>query len=246
MSGHGASVSQISSDLRSLMRRYINFVDQRKFVHSLNNQFRGIDESGHFATAVVATCWTPTDEVTITCAGHPSPLCYRAETGKWSALLSPGGAGADIPLGLEKGAMFQETRLHLGADDLVLLYTDGLVEAKSPTGALLGGKGLLALLASLDATTPERLLEGLVAAVSAFQGGAAPDDDLTLMLLRPNALKPKASLMTGIIAGKRVARGVVDAMLGRGPTPVPQMNRQNFLGAFIDRFNRSAKPPPPG
>jgi len=239
VSGHGSGVAQLSGDLRSLMRRYINYIDQRRFLTSLNAQFRGLDESGHFATAVVATCWTPTDEVTISCAGHPSPLCYRAETGAWTTLVPLDSPDGDCPLGLSKDTSFQEIRIRLAKDDLVLLYTDGLIEARDLAGRQLGSEGLLRLLSALDAARPETVLTSLLTAVEGFQGGRPPDDDLTLMLLRPNALKPRASLMAGMVAGKRVAQASLTALLTRDrPVPTPQLSRTNLLGAFSGRFNR--------
>jgi hypothetical protein len=53
VSGHGSAVSEIAARLRTLMRRYVNFLDQTQFVHSLNAQFTALSEDCCFATAVV-------------------------------------------------------------------------------------------------------------------------------------------------------------------------------------------------
>lgn len=244
VSGHGASVAGVSGDLRALMRRYINFVDQRRFLDSLNRKFRGLDETGRFATAVVVTCWTPTDEITISCAGHPAPLLYRAGAREWSSLVAPEVEGADFPLGIHKSTSFRENRVRLREGDLLLLYTDGVLEARDPGGRRLGVDGLLGLLATLDATGPGSILADLLGAMERFQGGRAPDDDMTLMLLGPNDLKPRPSLKTGLLAGTRIAAGALGSLLRRSGPPIPEMTRTNVLGAFSGRFNTQGRARP--
>ncbi|MFT3684990.1 MAG: SpoIIE family protein phosphatase [Phycisphaerales bacterium] len=79
VSGHGESVAAIAKDLRDLMRRYVNYVDQRAFVEQLNGSFLGLAKNGLFATAAVATFFAPTQTLTLTNAGHPRPLLYSRE-----------------------------------------------------------------------------------------------------------------------------------------------------------------------
>ena len=59
VSGHGAVVSGTAKRLRTLMRRYINYVNQSRLVEGMNKEFAGLAQAGHFATAVVMTFWGP-------------------------------------------------------------------------------------------------------------------------------------------------------------------------------------------
>src|SRR5438874_1685453 len=86
VSGHGAAVCDTAASLRTLMRRYINFLDQTKFVRAMNGQFVTLSKAGCFATAVVTTFFAPTNHLTLCNAGHPPPLLYRAATGQWTFL----------------------------------------------------------------------------------------------------------------------------------------------------------------
>src|SRR5438876_835863 len=81
-SGHGGEVAGVAKRLRGLMRRYMNYVDQRRLAEGINREFAALDTEGRFATALVGTFWTPTGEVELTNAGHPRPLLYRAKTRK--------------------------------------------------------------------------------------------------------------------------------------------------------------------
>src|SRR5215212_60420 len=49
VSGHGAAVCDVAGQLRSLMRRHVNQIDQSRFVASMNRQFTEMSSSGCFA-----------------------------------------------------------------------------------------------------------------------------------------------------------------------------------------------------
>src|ERR1700758_5293257 len=55
VAGHGAQAAAPAADLRTLMRRFVNRLDQAEFVRLLNQQFTEMSKVVTFATAVVAT-----------------------------------------------------------------------------------------------------------------------------------------------------------------------------------------------
>src|SRR5436305_7033824 len=61
VSGHGAAVSELAGHLRGMMRRYVNYLDQSRFVGEMNRQFATQSKLGNFATAVVTTFFAPTN-----------------------------------------------------------------------------------------------------------------------------------------------------------------------------------------
>jgi sigma-B regulation protein RsbU (phosphoserine phosphatase) len=73
VSGHGDKVRAIAIQLRDLMRRYVNFLDQSKFVLNMNGRFVESSAAGCFATAVVTTFFAPTRTLSVCNAGHPPP-----------------------------------------------------------------------------------------------------------------------------------------------------------------------------
>src|SRR6266849_2674581 len=103
VSGHGQQVATTAADLRTLMRRFVNRLDQTEFVRLLNQQFAGMSADGRFATAIVTTLVAPTARLTICNAGHPRPLLYRAREHKWSLLVHEESAAPgprNLPLGI--------------------------------------------------------------------------------------------------------------------------------------------------
>ncbi len=200
VSGHGSSVAEFSSMLRALLRKHINHKDQSRLVGRLNQEFAEMARMQRFATAVVATYLTSTDELSVSNAGHPRPLHCRAEDGIWSVLV-PEAAGpgqlANLPLGLEDETHYGAARLSLGRGDLVVFYTDALIEAADGSGQLLGEAGLLEAARRLDASAgqPAEIGRALLDAVARHRGGRPAGDDVTLVVLRHNAShSPRLSL----------------------------------------------------
>jgi serine phosphatase RsbU (regulator of sigma subunit) len=190
ISGHGASVAELAGSLRGLMRRHIDRRDQTRLVQALNREFGELAKLNWFATAVVATYLTDTNTLTVSNAGHPPPLWRPAAAGKWAALAPGADAGdalTDLPLGIADDVAYSTHALPLRPGDLVLMYTDALLEAEDPAGRPLGEAGLLALVGGLDAADPPRFPAALAAALDAYRGGRPAGDDATFVLLHHNA-----------------------------------------------------------
>jgi serine phosphatase RsbU (regulator of sigma subunit)/anti-sigma regulatory factor (Ser/Thr protein kinase) len=91
-----------------------------------------------------------------------------------------------MPLGLMPGMVYEERQADIGPGDNVLLYSDGLVEAHNPTGAMYGFPRLRADLES-DLAGSE-LIDELLDRLHAFTGqGWEQEDDITLVALRRSA-----------------------------------------------------------
>lgn len=182
VAGHGKAVSSVAHTLRDLLRKNINRADQQLLVRALNNQFAALSTASIFATATVLTYLAHKEVLTFCNAGHPRPLFYRAASRKWQ-LLSGTESSGDLPLGIVEGVPYGQYAVRASPGDLVVLYTDYFIEARDPAGQALGEEGLLALATDVAAGTPEGFAGELLARVDAFRGGAAPDDDATLLVL---------------------------------------------------------------
>lgn len=195
VSGHGDAVGGLATELRSLVRKHINKVDQTRFVRSLNEEFSRLAEAGMFATAVLATYFAPTDHLIVVNAGHPTPFWYSAKENAWRRLESSEPSAvtklSNLPLGIIDPTEYCQFAVPLAPQDRILVYTDSLIEATSPAGQQLGEEGLLALLGSLPLTNSESMCESLLRRITEYRGGRSAEDDVTLLLLQHNA-KPHA------------------------------------------------------
>lgn len=247
VSGHGESVADVARSLRDLMRRFINFVDPTRMIDGLNRAFASLDTAGLFATAVVATYWAPTRTLTISNAGHPRPLWYRAKHGSWSVLASEGASGDpddsgvfDIPLGIDADGRYSQFGVRLSQGDVVLFYTDALTEASSSDGRMLGEAGFLDLVRGIPNAEPMEFVKQVVEAVAAHRGGRPSIDDTTVLALTPNQEAPVAGIWTGLLGAARIVRASVKTLLqGSTAMPVPQGSVGVIGGAVVDGLNRS-------
>jgi sigma-B regulation protein RsbU (phosphoserine phosphatase) len=89
-----------------------------------------------------------------------------------------------LPLGLFCGEQYAVTTLKLDKDDSLLLYTDGLTEARDPLDGEYGNERLQRLAGAYKSLAPKQLVEACLEDVRSFRSGAARNDDLTVMAIR--------------------------------------------------------------
>jgi serine phosphatase RsbU (regulator of sigma subunit) len=247
VSGHGEAVADSARKLRQLMRRYANFVDQTRFVQGLNDEFKEIAHSGGFATAIVTTYYVPKDTFSICNAGHPRPLWYSARSRAWSLVTEPGPAGAasskrsaaptddgpaNVPLGIIDSGCYNQFNIRLGTGDLIVLYTDSLIEAKGKDGRMHGEEGLLRLAQGIDPSDPSEFLHALLDAVGPAQEG----DDLTVLILRANGLKPKAGLGVQLRAMRMLMKAAGQSLFKREPFPWPEPGPRAMVAGLMGKL----------
>ena len=132
------------------------------------------------------------DRIEYANAAHPDLLLRRSGADSALALLPrEGDAFRGPPLGAGAAAMeaggahagWTALRFSPAAGDVLLLYTDGLVEAKNEAGERYGSERLIASLTRATATEAKAILEAVQADLSAFTGAGKLDDDLTILVL---------------------------------------------------------------
>jgi len=214
VSGHGEIVSALSDRLRQLMRKHINTLNQSRFVRALNKEFSQMASGGKFATAILTSYYAPTQDIIICNAGHPPPLWYRANIGQWQFLTHEHperkNDASNLPLGIIEPTKYHQFAVRLSKNDLVLIYSDSLIESADPAGELLGPDGLLETARGLNPESPTRVKDELLRRVAARQGSDQFEDDVTLLVLHHNAAAPR-----------RLSVGEFVAVIGKALRIVP-------------------------
>jgi len=117
--------------------------------------------------------------ITLSNAGGLSPILYRA--GVCSYL---GTTGPSLPLGIIPDIDYQQVEVALQPDDLVICYTDGLVEAINKAEELYSFERLEAAICAWDGQgEAEGLISYLINEVNQFSEGVAQADDITIMVI---------------------------------------------------------------
>jgi sigma-B regulation protein RsbU (phosphoserine phosphatase) len=162
-----------------------------ELVAGLNRLACGNNLNGRrFTTAFFAELNPSTGELIYLSAGHNPPLLMRSD-GSVERLKSE-----CIPLGIDLAEKFETGVTHLRTNDLLVIYTDGVTEARNEQGDQFGESRLLGI---LEPGSPERAASTLASIMNRlddFVGNAPQHDDITcLVVSRSGSLRVHSSLI---------------------------------------------------
>jgi serine phosphatase RsbU (regulator of sigma subunit) len=177
VTGHGidatADMAMAKFVFRSLAREHS---EPSEFLAHANDVVVGEIAVGKFITMAYLTI-DPGGEVLCASAGHPEPR-----------LVGPDGRVAGLPagglaLGIDAPQVYEQVRAELPPGGAVVIYTDGVVEAR--TGReLFGLERLDAVLAAHAADPPQAIAEAVIEACRAYSGGNLTDDCAVVVIKR--------------------------------------------------------------
>ena len=191
VAGKGLGAAMFMAKLQSTLRAIApNFERLSDLGAAVNQIFIRDGLPGLFISLVYLEIEPEAGQVRLLNAGHLPPLVVHAE----SIEEMPKGAPA---LGLVRQAVYTEQRVELAPGDLMVVFSDGLTEARDEQKVFFGDERLEALLPSLRGLSAEAAGLRLLEAVEQFAGEARPYDDLSMVVLKRlpmPALLPAPSL----------------------------------------------------
>jgi sigma-B regulation protein RsbU (phosphoserine phosphatase) len=175
--GKGIPAALLMSNLQAAVRAFASeATEPRELCHQVNRILCGNIAEGRFISFFYCVLDAAAGVLTYTNAGHYLPMLVRADGS--SARLGEGGP----VLGVLPDAEYGQAGVLLGAGDRLILYTDGLTEARNTADEEFGEDRLLASAVAHRACSAPALQARLTAAVAAFADGSL-QDDATLMVL---------------------------------------------------------------
>jgi phosphoserine phosphatase RsbU/P len=253
VSGHGNSVAATAAELRTLMRRFVNRLDQAEFVRLLNQQFTALSREGTFATAIVTTFFASTRRLVVCNAGHPRPLLYRAASQQWDFLGNEGSTDqrkpSNIPLGILDIADYEQFDVELQSGDCLVNYSDALIESRDADGEMSGEAGLLRIIRFLGIVDPAKLTVVILDEIARRYPENLSDDDVTFFVAQANGGESRYSFGEKLKAQFRLFGSLIRSINPKSERPpLPDMNLANIGGAIIPalgRHWRAARVKPP-
>lgn len=182
VAGKGLAAALLMAKLQATLRALAPDIGSLADLGAALNQILCRDGlENRFATLFYLTLQPGSPTVRYLNAGHNPP--YVVRDGEVEQ-LDPSAR----PLGMLPGGAYREDRVDLAPGDLLIVYSDGLVEARNALGEEFGSDRLLALARGLRGLPAERCGAALVEEADRFLGEERPHDDLSLVVVERLAL----------------------------------------------------------
>jgi sigma-B regulation protein RsbU (phosphoserine phosphatase) len=180
VTGHGLGAALLMATARGAVRAAAaSATTIAQVMDGANEAMSGHTNNGMFMTMVLMSIDPQTREVRWSSAGHDPALIYHPESDSFEELV-----GGDVPLGIELGLSFREhSRKCATPGAIILIGTDGIWEARNPTGEMFGKMRLRQLVKRYHSSA-EDLAEAIQRAMWTWIGPRPLQDDVTFVAIR--------------------------------------------------------------
>jgi serine phosphatase RsbU (regulator of sigma subunit) len=180
VSGKGIPAALHMSGLRSLLRSQAQLgKGPSELLETINRFLTDDGTEGSFITACCLVFSQDGKEVSLATAGH-EPILYMKGGERFESLE----IGEGLPLGLRANEVYLEKSFDLEEGDLLLLYSDGAIDARSEERERFGSDRLKVSLTEKCEEPVEELLGGILEDLDSFRGKEPWADDLTLLAFK--------------------------------------------------------------
>ncbi len=182
VSGKGASAALYMAEFKGIIQSLAHYHrSPASLAKAVNRILYPNIERKAFVSAIILKLEPAAHRISFVRAGH-TPLLYRAQAEAPVEALTPGGIGFGLNADRLFDSLLEETFLPMEEGSLVLIYTDGLTEARNPAGEEFGEERLLRLLEGNLHSVPE-IHHQIMEEVLRFCGETPLHDDLTFVLI---------------------------------------------------------------
>ncbi|OGJ42184.1 hypothetical protein A3I58_00455 [Candidatus Peregrinibacteria bacterium RIFCSPLOWO2_02_FULL_39_10] len=181
--GHGVAAGLIMTMVSTLVSVFSGFFESTyDILVNVNKYVKSCVKKAMFMTMVML-CWDKsTKKMTFVGAGHEHILVYHANSGECEAILSGGVAIGMVP---DNSKAIKEQSLNAEDGDYIVLYSDGITEAKNSLGEMFGLERLKNLVVEY---APQYSAEGvnyhIAKSLVDFMQDHSQDDDMTLIVIK--------------------------------------------------------------
>lgn len=182
VSGHSIGAALMMVEFRSILRSSVqSFSSTGDMLVFLNDLlYEDLNQSGLFITLFFIKYDPLSRTLSYSNAGHTLPLLVPMDDrGDCRELDSEG-----LILGIKKGVEFEEKKVRMQAGDLLVLYTDGIIEAEGSAGEMFGIDRLRAIIQARRSEPPQAIIDAVFKEVSIFRGAKLQEDDETMIVMK--------------------------------------------------------------
>jgi sigma-B regulation protein RsbU (phosphoserine phosphatase) len=182
VSGHGISSALVMATARAMLRQRSALSGSLSEIVTDVNRLLALDveESGSFMTMFNLTVDLANGHLRWVRAGHDPAILYDPTTDLFEELRGEG-----MALGVDVDNRYEEYKWEqLHKDQIILLGTDGIWEARNPYGIMFGKEPIYNIIRKNTAAGAKEILTSIFDAQNRFLEGSAPEDDVTLIVIR--------------------------------------------------------------
>ena len=182
VSGKGISAAFIMAELRGIIESLVLTYDNPKEILVKTNRIiERTLEKKNFITAVFGVFDITTEKLFLSRAGHSSILLVRDNEIKE---ILPGGVGLGLTYSEKFELFLEEYSIQLKENDIFVLYTDGVTEAKDGNMDDFGVTTLKTIISDSQDESVDTIAKKIMTQVSLFSQGTSQHDDITLLLFK--------------------------------------------------------------
>ncbi|GFE62671.1 PP2C family protein-serine/threonine phosphatase [Geobacter sp. AOG2] len=181
VSGHGVQSGMVATAAKAGLHLLLDggVATPGKLLGGMNKAVCATASNSLMMTAVIAVIDRTANKVFLANAGHNYPYLYRSSD---EAVVMLDGTGG-FPLGFDMGSEYHEIAIDFQCGDLLILYSDGIVEARNEEGDEFGYERFSRYARQNSGSSPESFRLGLLDAVRTFSGAECFEDDVTLLVV---------------------------------------------------------------
>jgi len=181
VSGHGIGAALTMASLRSTLRSESKGASQPgKIIENVNLLMcDDTRDTGMYATLFLLVYDEQHKTLFYTNAGHPVAYLWKNKE-KNVRSLDKGG----LPVGMFEDEKYENEQIQLHTGDVLVIYTDGVTEARNDSGELYNEERLLKVFSENAKKSVDGLLEKILNSVKNYQGNMQQKDDITLVVLK--------------------------------------------------------------
>ena len=178
--GKGVAAGVVLVMIRSILHLITaSTKDAATLLQWVNRGITGKVDSDHFATIVLAAVNAASGMVELANAGHQPAIICRASDGSLDEVEAK-----SVPIGVERRTTYASTNVSLSRGDLLVLYTDGIVETINAQGKQYGRRNLGAVIQRSRGLEPQAVAAAIRDDLEQFAGQSLPHDDRTVLVMK--------------------------------------------------------------
>lgn len=177
VSGKGLHAAQYAAMTKFVLRSYVlEYQETLPAIRLINSVVLKQTNAEWFITLFYAIINTSNRRFRYVRAGHPPPMLYQKNTETVKLLKALG-----MPTGIMEDAVFEEAEEQLFPDDVLVMYTDGVTEARQGAD-LYGEERLSGVIIDCAGLNADQIANRIIREVTEFAGGRLTDDAAVVVL----------------------------------------------------------------